>query len=97
MYRAEIISNISLELDLHEYMNKIEKDLGEPIYYSKIYNVHGKGSKGEKQGNGIWPEENFIIIVYTDKLIIVERLKRAAETLEKEYPTEGIKFFVIGG
>ncbi|AHH08101.1 hypothetical protein baBA2_000135 [Borrelia anserina] len=96
MYRAEIISNLSLELDLHEYMNKIEKDLGECIYYSKIYNVHGKGRTGEKQGNGIWPEENFILVIYTDKLDVIERLKNAVEILRQECPTEGIQFFVMG-
>ncbi|AHH09806.1 Hypothetical protein BPA_0067100 [Borrelia parkeri SLO] len=42
MYRAEIISNLSLELDLHEHMHRIEEDLSECIYYSKIYNVQGK-------------------------------------------------------
>ncbi|WP_420808983.1 PG0541 family transporter-associated protein [Borrelia turcica] len=77
-------------------MHEIEKDLGEPIYYSKIYNVHGKGRKGEKQANGVWPEENFILIVYTDNLIVMERLKVAVEMLDKEYPTEGIRIFVLG-
>ena len=96
MYRVEIISNLSLEHDLHECMHEIEKDLGESIYYSKIYNVHGKGRKGEKQANGIWPEENFILIVYTDNLIIMERLKVTVDMLDKEYPTEGIRIFVLG-
>ncbi|WP_024654115.1 PG0541 family transporter-associated protein [Borrelia persica] len=96
LYRVEVISNLSLEVDLHEYISKIEDDLGEIIYYSKIYNVRGKGIKGEKQCNSIWPEENFILIVYTDSLVVVEKLKNAIEILDKEYPTEGIRFFVIG-
>ncbi|UPA16015.1 hypothetical protein bcCo53_000136 [Borrelia coriaceae] len=96
MYRAEVISNLSLELDLHEHISRIEKDLGEYIYYSKIYNVKGKGRKGEKQGNAIWPEENFILIIYTNNLVVIERLRSAIESLEQEYPTEGIRFFVIG-
>ncbi|UPA17665.1 hypothetical protein bpuCAU1_000139 [Borrelia puertoricensis] len=96
MYRAEIISNLSLELDIHEHMHRIEKDLGECIYYSKIYNVQGKGKTGEKQGNEIWPEENFILVVYTDNLFVIEKLRNAVEILDQEYPTEGIKFFVIG-
>ncbi|AHH03098.1 Hypothetical protein BHY_0147 [Borrelia nietonii YOR] len=96
MYRAEIISNISLELDIHEHINRIEEDLGEYIYYSKIRNVQGKGRKGEKQGNEIWPEENFILVIYTDKLVVIEKLRNAVGILEQEYPTEGIRFFVIG-
>ncbi|UGQ15841.1 MULTISPECIES: PG0541 family transporter-associated protein [unclassified Borrelia] len=96
MCRVEIISNLSLEHDLHERIHGIEKELGESIYYSKIYNVHGKGRKGEKQANGVWPEENFILIVYTGNLIVIERLKNVVESLDKEYPTEGIRFFVMG-
>ncbi|UER67343.1 hypothetical protein LKV13_00685 [Borrelia sp. BU AG58] len=95
MYRVEIISNLSLEHDVHECMHEIEKDLGESVYYSKIYNVHGKGRKGEKQANGVWPEENFILIVYTCEPIVMERLKDAVEALDKEYPTEGIRIFVM--
>ncbi|WP_024655646.1 PG0541 family transporter-associated protein [Borrelia hispanica] len=96
MYRVEIISNFSLEFDFHECITSIEEELGEIIYYSKVYNVKGKGRKGERQGNEVWPEENFIFIVYTDKLIIVEKLKNITEILGKKYPTEGIKFFVLG-
>ncbi|AHH12157.1 Hypothetical protein BHO_0101200 [Borrelia hermsii YBT] len=96
MYRAEIISNISLEFDLHEHISRIEEDLGEYIYYSKIHNVKGKGRKGEKQGNEVWPEENFILVVYTNKLVVIEKLRNVVEILEQEYPTEGIRFFVIG-
>ncbi|BCR20752.1 PG0541 family transporter-associated protein [Borrelia miyamotoi] len=96
MYRVEIISNLSLELDFHEHLNTVEDDLGENIYYSKIYNVRGKGRKGEKQGDGIWPEENFILIVYTEKLVVIQRLRKVVESLKQEYSTEGIRFFVIG-
>ncbi len=35
-YRIEIISNLSLELDIFECMEKIEQELGELIYYSKM-------------------------------------------------------------
>ena len=96
MYRIEIISNISLELDFYEHIHRIENDFREKIYYSKIYGVHGKGRKGEKQGDGVWPEENFIIIIYTEKLSIIESLRSVIEILKQEYPTEGIKFFIIG-
>ncbi|QMU98946.1 hypothetical protein F0310_00655 [Borrelia sp. A-FGy1] len=96
MYRLEIISNLSLEHDLHECMQEIEKYTGELIYYSKIYNVHGKGRKGEKRSNEVWPEENFILIIYTDNLVVMERLKVVVEMLDKEYPTEGIRVFVLG-
>ncbi|BCR21582.1 PG0541 family transporter-associated protein [Borrelia sp. HM] len=96
MYRVEIISNLSLEFDLHEHINRIENDFGENIYYSQIYDVHGKGRKGKKQGDGVWPGENFILIIYTEKLIVIERLRSIVDILKQEYPTEGIKFFIIG-
>ncbi|WKD00502.1 PG0541 family transporter-associated protein [Borreliella americana] len=94
-YRIEIVSNLSLELDVFECIEKIEQELGEPIYYSKIGNVHGKGKKGEKQGNGVWPEENFILIIYTSNQFIVNRLKDIVDDLNSSYPTEGINFFVL--
>ncbi|ABH01404.1 hypothetical protein BAPKO_0141 [Borreliella afzelii PKo] len=95
-YRIEIISNLSLELDIFECMEKIEQELGELIYYSKIENVYGKGRKGEKHGNGVWPEENFILIIYTSNQSIVNRLKDIVDDLNRSYPTEGINFFVLG-
>ncbi|WP_210359721.1 PG0541 family transporter-associated protein [Borreliella garinii] len=94
-YRIEIISNVSLELDILECMEKIEQELGEPIYYSKIENVYGKGKKGEKHGNGVWPEENFILIIYTSNKSIVNRLKDIVDDLNRSYPTEGINFFIL--
>ncbi|WPM06154.1 PG0541 family transporter-associated protein [Borreliella sinica] len=94
-YRIEIISNLSLELDVFECMEKIEQELGESIYYSKMGNVYGKGKKGEKHGNGVWPEENFILIIYTSSKSIVNRLKNVVDDLNRFYPTEGINFFVL--
>ncbi|MBB6208260.1 PG0541 family transporter-associated protein [Borreliella lanei] len=94
-YRIEIISNLSLELDVFEYIEKIEQELGESIYYSKIENVYGKGKKGEKHGNGVWPEENFILIIYTSNQSIVNRLNDIVDELNRSYPTEGINFFVL--
>lgn len=94
-YRIEIVSNLSLELDVFECIEKIEQELGESIYYSKIGNVYGKGKKGEKHGNGVWPEENFILIIYTSNRSIVERLKDIVYDLNRSYPTEGINLFVL--
>lgn len=94
-YRIEIVSNLSLELDVFEYIEKIEQELGEFIYHSKIGNVYGKGKKGEKHGNGVWPEENFILIIYTSNQSIVERLKDIVDDLNRYYPTEGINLFVL--
>ncbi len=88
-YRIEIISNVSLELDILECMEKIEQELGEPIYYSKIENVYGKGKKGEKHGNGVWPEENFILIIYTSNKSIVNRLKDIVDDFESFLPYRG--------
>ncbi|AJA89981.1 hypothetical protein OY14_00680 [Borreliella chilensis] len=94
-YRIEIVSNVSLELDIFECMKKIEQELGESIYYSKIENVYGKGKKGEKHGDGVWPEENFILIIYTSNQSVVNRLNDIVENLNRSYPTEGVNFFVL--
>ncbi|QFI14288.1 PG0541 family transporter-associated protein [Borrelia sp. CA_690] len=95
-YRIEIISNLSLELDIFECIEKIERELGEPIYYSKIETVYGKGKKGEKHGNGVWPEENFILIIYTSNQSVLNRLEDVIDNLNRSYPTEGINIFVLG-
>ncbi|AGT27139.1 hypothetical protein [Borrelia miyamotoi] len=93
---VEIISNLSLDLDFHEHLNKIEDDLGENIYYYKIYNVHGKRERVKSKLMGlILPEENFILIVYAEKLAVIERLRKVVETLKQEYLAEGIRDLLL--
>lgn len=54
MYIVEIISNPSLELDLHEYLNKIEDDLGERYIILRyiMFVVKGERAKSKLMGFG---------------------------------------------
>lgn len=90
MIRLEIISNNTIELDLIEELESINKD----IHYSKISAVHGKGNSSTKKGDAIWPEENFIFIIYCDEEIAKLYIDSVA-TLKKRFKQEGIKVFSV--
>lgn len=90
MKRMEIICNKSIEEDLFEAFDKRKLD----IHYTKIPGVHGKGSSDPKMGDSVWPEENFIIIIYCDELQ-AEQILEAIKELKKYFPHEGIKVFEI--
>jgi hypothetical protein len=88
MKRLEIIANQSIEEDLFELLRK----RGLAKKYTKIPGVHGAGNSEPKQGDHIWPEENFILILYCeegDALATAEVIRE----LKTYFPTEGIKLF----
>ena len=58
--RVEIIANHSVEEDI---MDVLEAK-GLVTHFTKIPSVHGRGDSDSKRGDHIWPEENFILIVY---------------------------------
>ena len=61
-YRAEIISNQSVEDDIIE---RLEENIPD-IQYTILNDVHGKGLKARKMGSAAWPEQNFILYTYVD-------------------------------
>ena len=90
MRRVEIIANHSIEEDMFEQFTR-RKVVQE---YTKIPNVMGVGNSGPRRGDHIWPEENFILIVYCEQ-DEVELIQEAIEELKKFFPDEGIKLFVM--
>ena len=60
MYRAEIVSNQSVQDDITE---RLDKEIP-GIQYTVIPEVHGKGLKTKKLGDVVWPEMNFILFAY---------------------------------
>lgn len=88
MKRIEIICNKSIELDLFDIFekNNIVK------FYTKIPVVYGVGSSGPRMGDHIWPEENFMLIVYCDENE-AELIKKSIEELKQYFKTEGVKMF----
>lgn len=88
MKRVEIIGNRSIEEDLFEVFPKDESI----IYYTKIPVVHGLGSSGPRLGDNIWPEENFMLIIYCTDMV-ASKIKLSVEELKKYFINEGIKMF----
>jgi len=87
--RVEIIANHSVEEDIMEILNK--KNLAG--HFTRIPGIHGRGNADPKQGDHIWPEENFILIIYCGNDQASE-IERAMETVGTDFPEEGIRCFV---
>lgn len=88
MKRLEIIGNRSIEEDMFD----IFKRHNIVHYYTKLPVVHGVGNSGPRMGDHVWPEENFILIVYCDE-DEAEKIQKAIEELKMLFTDEGIKVF----
>jgi len=86
--RIEIIANRSIEGDLHDAL----KAAGAALHYTKIPVVHGVGSSGPRMGDHVWPEENFILIVYCEDEE-AEKIRSVVADLKAFFTQEGIKIF----
>ena len=87
-YRAEIISNQSVEDDIIE---RLEKELPE-IQYTLMNDVHGKGLTTKKLGSAAWPEQNFVLYAYVDKES-AKKIKEIMAAVKQKFPKEGISLF----
>ncbi|MDR0389110.1 MAG: hypothetical protein LBH73_03500 [Spirochaetaceae bacterium] len=88
MIRVEIIANNSVEENVLEALS----NTGVGKYYTKIPRVHGVGSSGPRMGDPVWPEENFVLVIWCkaeEGRIIEEALAKVKE----QFPDEGIKLF----
>ena len=88
MYRAEIISNQSVQDDITEFLEREISD----IQYTIIPEVHGKGISTKKLGDTIWPEMNFILFAYVD-LEGSQKIKEGIAQIKQRFPKEGIRLF----
>ena len=89
--RVEIIANHSVE---EEIIAALESE-GLLSGFTKIPNVHGRGNSGPKRGDHIWPEENFILIIYCGD-DAAERIEARVKEVKATLPGEGIRCFVTG-
>lgn len=89
--RVEIIANLSVEADMTDLLEAG----GLASHYTKIPGVHGRGDTDPKQGDHIWPEENFILIIYCDDSQ-AQKIEAAADDVRRRFPGEGITCFVTG-
>jgi nitrogen regulatory protein PII len=91
MKRIEIIANNSVEEDILKELTLSIKN----FMFTKINNVHGIGSTEPKMGSSVWPEENFILIVYCDDEQ-EKAVKQIIDKIKKIHTIDGIKYFVMG-
>jgi hypothetical protein len=90
MKRVEIIANRSVEEDLMEAF----ASAGIAKAYTRIPVVHGSGRSDPKMGDAIWPEENFVLLVYCDEAE-ASRMAEVVGEIKLKFPHEGIKVFII--
>lgn len=88
MKRIEIICNNSVYEDFEDIFSDLKL-----TSYTKIESVHGAGSSGEKWGDAVWPQENFILLIYCESEQ-VEAIASAVRLLKNNFPNEGLKMFV---
>lgn len=88
MKRLEIIGNRSIEQDLFDIFKRYDIVHS----YTKVPVVHGVGNSGPRMGDHVWPEENFILIVYCNSEE-AEEIGKAISELKLFFQDEGIKLF----
>ncbi len=89
--RVEIIANHSVEADIMDALNR--KNLAS--HFTKIPSVHGRGDADPKRGDHIWPEENFIMIIFCSD-DQADAIESEVEEVGKKFPNEGVRCFVTG-
>jgi hypothetical protein len=92
MIRLEIIANNSVEENILEAL----ANAGAGKYYTKIPGVHGSGSSGPRKGDAVWPEENFMLVIWCE-LEEGRLIEQALGTVKERFPDEGIKLFGLSG
>ena len=92
MYRAEIISNQSVQDDITE---RLEKEIP-GIQYTLIPEVHGRGLKTKKLGDTVWPEMNFILFAYIEDED-TKKIRDVIAQVKESFPNEGISLFFTKG
>jgi nitrogen regulatory protein PII len=88
MQRISVIANNSVEDNILEAL----QNEGVAKFYTKYTNVHGVGSRGPRMGDAIWPEENFVLVVYCDDEEAAG-IERAVAKVKETFSEEGIKVF----
>lgn len=88
MYRAEIISNQSVQ---DEIVELLEQEIP-GIQYSVLPDVQGSGGHAKKLGDAVWPEMNFDLFTYVDESD-AKKIKAIITAVKEKFPREGISVF----
>jgi hypothetical protein len=91
MKRIEIFANVSVQDALFEAF----ESRGIAHHYSIVPVIHGSGSSGPRHGDEVWPEENFMLVVYCSDTEAA-RIRRAVNEVKASFEDEGIRMFEIG-
>jgi hypothetical protein len=88
MVRLELIANRSVEDDLYDLMKNrnISPD------FTKFAEVQGRGNSGPRRGDHIFPEENFVLVMYCDDAS-ADGIASAVGELKSIFPAEGIRLY----
>ncbi|MDR2467789.1 MAG: hypothetical protein LBD22_02380 [Spirochaetaceae bacterium] len=90
MKRVEIIANRSIEDNIMEAL----RTKGLAKFYTKYPIVLGEGSSGARLGDAIWPEENFVLVVWCEDEE-ARQIEQAVQPVKEQYPSEGVKVFCL--
>jgi hypothetical protein len=88
MIRIEIIANHSVEENILEAFAEAHV----AKYYSRYPSVMGVGRSGPRMGDAIWPEENFVLVIWCEDEE-ARGIERALASVKERFPDEGIKLF----
>jgi len=90
MRRVEIMAAQAILEDVLEALEHYEV----PKHYTIVPTAHGMGNTSPKSGDSVWPEENFILIIYCEQ-VELESIEKALDLVKKKYDHEGIGYFVM--
>lgn len=90
MKRVEIIANRSIEDNVMDALRTAEV----AKFYTKYPVVHGEGTSGPRFGDAVWPEENFVLVVWCEDAE-ARRIAEAIAPVKAQFPAEGVKIFGI--
>ena len=88
LYRAEIISNQSVQEDIIE---RLEREIPS-LQYTVIPEISGRGVRTKKLGDTVWPEMNFVLFTYVEKDDAL-KVKDIIAAVKERFPNEGISLF----
>jgi hypothetical protein len=89
LIRLEIIANHSMRDEIIADLKAVECH-----NFTEIPIAYGEGRQDPKHGDGVWPENNFIIIIYNTKEV-TDAIMESIQSLKEIYPKEGIKMFTM--
>lgn len=90
LIRLEVFMNSSLREMMIEELKLINIR-----HFTLIPDVFGEGRQEPKYGDAIWPEMNFILLMYVTQKEY-EAVFNSLKLFKKEFPLEGIKIFKSG-